>query len=175
MPDKYRLTSTRKTRTLYAILRMATVMDVTAKKLVDKLREIRRQISSLQRQADSLKTSLGLIGVRPSTMGEFFAGDTDEKYAESLPFKNSTLVEACKRILSDYQGDYLDKGQVEYLALVGGYEFSTNDRKNSVDVTLRRLAKAGFCEVKHRIGPEGNEYRWIMRYPREKVEEGSRT
>lgn len=171
MTRRDRLTSTSSWRTLYGVVRLVGIMDAAVKKMVDKLRELQAQITCLQRQAESLKTSLDLIGIRPTTP---FVEPWDEKYAASLPFKKSTLVEACKRILTDHEGDYLNKGQVEYLAVIGGYEFSTADRRNSVDVTLRRLAKGGYCEVERMLGPEGNKYRWIMRFPRKEPEKSSK-
>lgn len=165
---KERLTSTTQYRTVYAVARMVGTMDAAVKKMIDKLRDLQGDIARLQRQADSLREALELIGIKPTT--GFFDEAMDQKYEKSLPFKNATLVDACKRILTDHEGKYLTKGEVEYLAVMGGYEFSTNDRKNSVDVTLRRLVKNGSCEVERMLGPEGNKYRWIMRFPRQEKE-----
>jgi hypothetical protein len=66
-------------------------------------------------------------------------------------------------LLEDYSknhpADYLTKTQVEYLAKRGGYKFSTADSKNSVAVTLRRLATEGKIEAQRIRGAAGNKYR----------------
>ena len=56
---------------------------------------------------------------------------------------------------------WLDKGQVEYLLSLGGYQFKAKNPTNSVEVTLRRLASGANpkCEVEKGAGPHGNRYR----------------
>lgn len=135
-------------------------MDVTAKKLVEKMAEIQRQMLQLQRQSNSLTAALEAIGLRPED-DDPFSQPTDARYADSLPFARTSLVAACKRILMDHENKSLTKSQVEYLAAIGGYPFSTDDAKNSVDVTLRRLAEQGFCQVERTRGPAGNQYQWV--------------
>ena len=135
-------------------------MDATTKQMLDRLSELERKIGMLNSQANSIRTALELVGVRPSDDNPLDES-VDSRYAATVPFYQTTLVEACKRILMDYKGKWLSKTQIEYLAAMGGYQFSTDDSKNSVDVTLRRLTERGFCEVQRNRGPQGNTYRWI--------------
>jgi hypothetical protein len=74
------------------------------------------------------------------------------------PFEDMTLVDACRKILADFPGTALTKSQVEDYALQGGYKFTTQDTKNSVSGTLRRLAAEGVCQVTRVKGPHGNKY-----------------
>ena len=134
-------------------------MDVTAKKLVEKMAEIQRQMLQLQRQSNSLTAALEAIGLRPEDDDPFSSLPTRGMLI--LPFARTSLVAACKRILMDHENKSLTKSQVEYLAAIGGYPFSTDDAKNSVDVTLRRLAEQGFCQVERTRGPAGNQYQWV--------------
>lgn len=135
-------------------------MDATAQKLLEKLTELERQAESLNRKIYSIKTALELIGVRPEDRMPYYEG-MDSSYARMLPFLNTSLVEACKRVLMDHKNQALTKSQIEYFAGLGGYRFATDDSKNSVDVTLRRLVEQGFCTVERSRGPRGNTYRWI--------------
>jgi hypothetical protein len=146
-------------------------MDVAIKRIAEKYAEIQRQIRVLTREAESIKQTMALIGYRPEYLSEVFADSDpsqDEQYAEKLPFKHTTLVKACKQILVDHKFQWLTKNQVEYLASMGGYEFSTDNPKNSVDVTLRRLASHGFCEVENNL--QGNKYRWPNKPDEKEVE-----
>jgi len=153
------LTCTIQYRTLYAVLRTNREMDATAKKLVEKMAEIQTQMAKLQRQSNSLTAALEAIGLRLED-DDPFSQPTDATYAETLPFTRTSLVAACKRILMDHRTKFLTKSQVEYLAAIGGYPFATDDAKNSVDVTLRRLAEQGLCQVERARGPAGNQYCW---------------
>ena len=147
------LTCTNKSRTI-------SDMDATAQQLLEKLAELERQAESINRKIYSIKTALELIGVRPEDRTPFDDG-MDSAYARMLPFLNTSLVEACKRVLMDHKNQSLTKSQIEYFAGVGGYRFATDDSKNSVDVTLRRLVDQKFCGVDRNRGPHGNTYRWI--------------
>jgi hypothetical protein len=153
------LTCTTHYRTLYEVNRTAREMDATAKKLVEKMAELQREIAQLQRQSNSISTALEAIGMRVED-DDPFSQPSDAAYAESRPFTHTSLVVACKTILRDHKNKSLTKTQVEYLAAIGGYPFATDDAKNSVDVTLRRLAEQGLCEVDRTRGPAGNQYRW---------------
>jgi hypothetical protein len=139
-------------------------MDATAKKLIEKMADIQRQIGELRRQSYALSTALEAIGMRVED-DDPFCDPSDAEYAQNRPFAHTTLVAACKRILRDHRGKTLTKTQVEYLAAIGGYQFETDDSKNSVDVTLRRLADVGFCEVDRQKGPEGNKYLFRQEEP----------
>jgi hypothetical protein len=132
-------------------------MDATAKKLVEKMASLQKEISSLQIQKNSISTALEAVGLRLED-DDSFCQPSDAMYANARPFERTSLVAACRRILSDHKSKALTKSQVEYLAAIGGYPFATDDAKNSVDVTLRRLAEQGICEVDR--NPSGNQYRW---------------
>jgi len=68
-------------RTLYELMKVALEMDATAKKIVDKFAEIQRQIKGLQKQANSLKETLDLIGYRPDYLEGLFCEEAmDVKY-----------------------------------------------------------------------------------------------
>lgn len=144
---KNRLTCTRHYRTLYATVKTALGMDATAKKLIEALATARRQIAALEQQAKSISAALEAAGLRASELDITLGDPRDKTYAETLPFKTMSLVNTCKQILYDNQTLPLDKSQIEYLASIGGYPFSTDDSKNSVDVTMRRLAGQGLCEI----------------------------
>jgi hypothetical protein len=154
------LTSTTKGRTLYDVFRTVRQVDATAKKLIEKNADLQRQIADLQRQSNALTAALEAIGMRIAD-DDPFNQPSDGLYAETRPFSHTSLVAACKRILTDHRDKALTKSHVEYLAAIGGYPFATDDSKNSVDVTLRRLADQGFCTVAR--SPAGNQYRLSLK------------
>jgi hypothetical protein len=136
-------------------------MDASATRIVKRLFDIERNIRELQREANALKKALEVAGVKPEYKTTLeMLDDNESTYAEYQPFEHSTLVDACRRILADHPGKKLTKSQIEYYAVRGGYKFSTNDSKNSVDITLRRLVADGYCEVERVRGIQGNSY-WI--------------
>jgi hypothetical protein len=158
---KKHLTSTAKERTVYAFGRLLLLMDATTKKIIAKLSALRRQINDLTREAQSLERTLEMVGIKPELADDVYLGITcDARYFNLQPFSRTTLVEACRTILIDNAGRHLTKSQVEYFASMGGYQFSTTDPKNSVDVTLRRLAADGFCKLQKGAGPHESEYWW---------------
>jgi hypothetical protein len=163
---KNRLTSTSKIRTMYVLAKWLRVMDATTKKMIDKMSELRREIEDRQRELRAIERTLELVGIRPEEPVPSGL-EWDEIYSGSRPFSRTTLVDACKKILVDFQGARLTKSNVEYLASAGGYQFSTDDPRNSVEVTLRRLAADGFCQVKRGVGPHESEY-WWERPPEQK-------
>jgi|SRR5882724_712670 len=136
-------------------------MDATAKKIVSMLMDSHREIERLRRSMRPLKETLESIGMRSSAFNNLWDGEglgRDGEYAEKLLFANMTLVDTCKCILWDLSTEPLSKSNIEYLATMGGYPFTTNNSKNSVDVTMRRLAKDGFCEIHRRQGSTENWY-----------------
>jgi len=157
---RFLLTSTDKVRTLYEVLRLVLVMDATAKKMVEKLAQLRRQINLLSREAQAVQQTLELLDIKPANISGRAKQGIDERYLETQPFAKTSLVETCRNILIGSADQHLTKSQVEYLATMGGYQFQTDDPTNSVDVTLRRLAEKGFCRVKKGIGPHESEYWW---------------
>jgi DNA-binding transcriptional ArsR family regulator len=154
---KKRLTCTMYARTLYEVIR---TMDATSRQLIDTLADLRRKIADLERQADAIKTVLESLGYRQPILDRMWGDALDVKYAKEQPFTHCSLVDACMKIFAAQRiTDYLTKSQVEYLAVVGGFPFSTKNRKNSVDVTLRRLAEQEALEVERVGGHVGNRYR----------------
>jgi hypothetical protein len=155
------LTCTNYARTLYEKARGVDLVDATARKLVETLATLRRQIASLQEQEKSIKLALESTGLRSKKFGQvgwWPDGCLDDRYALDQPFKEMTLVNTCKKILSDSTTFAFTKDQIEYLAVVGGYPFLTEDRKNSVDVTMRRLAQQEFCQIIRGKGQTPNQY-----------------
>ena len=137
-------------------------MDATTKALLKKLQDLERQRWRINREIEAIQTALKLAGITPTLHDAFSVPDPNEwTYAHDQTFAQSQLNEACKQILKDYQGKWLTKAQVEYLVTRGGYKFATENTKNSVDVTLRRLAADGFCEAERVRGSRGNKYRFF--------------
>jgi hypothetical protein len=156
---KKSLTCTRSSRTLYEIFKVVSRMDATIKKLVERNSYVHREIAKLQREADSIKVALESIGLRSKDFDSpWDRSPREAEYAEKQTFAAMTLVDTCKRILLDFPHALFTKNEIEYLAAMGGYPFSTKDAANSVDVTMRRIAKDGLCEVHRRKGPDGNIY-----------------
>lgn len=143
------------------IERIAVLVDATARKLVETLGVLRKQIADLQQQERSIKVALESAGIRSQKLGKvgWWEGDClDDRYALEQPFKDMTLVNTCKKIISDNTTSAFTKDQIEYLAVIGGYPFLTEDKKNSIDVTMRRLASQGFCQIIRGKGPIPNQY-----------------
>jgi hypothetical protein len=129
-------------------------MDETIGELVRKLRQLEIDRANLDADIQSIEKALELIGVKPPDDIE-----TEEReYVRKRPFRKMSLVDACLRVLKDSEYEWLTKSQVEYLVSRGGFESSAKDRKNSVDVTLRRLFSEGKCAMESR-GRLGNRYR----------------
>lgn len=160
MTAKKRLTSTNGNRTIALSLEASQAVDATTQKLLARLQELEREKWRLSRDINAIQTALRLAGVRPDGDGDRTKVEHHETdYVVKQPFAEITLVDACKKILRDYRGHWLTKSQLEYLVVRGGYKFSTDDSKNSVDVTMRRLAAEGFCEAERVRGSRGNKYR----------------
>jgi hypothetical protein len=154
---KKRLTCTTYARTLYEVIK---TMDASSRQLIETLADLRRKIADFERQADGIKTALETLGYRQPLLDLAWGDALDVKYAKEQPFTHCSLVDACLKIFAAQRiTDYLTKSQVEYLAVVGGFPFSTKNRKNSVDVTLRRLAEQEALEVERVGGHIGNRYR----------------
>ena len=167
MNRKNRLTSTNETRT---IVQRSKKMDATTKSLLRQLRQLEFESYHVRDKIKAIQTALRLAGVRPETnSSQLWASDTHESnYRVTQPFAEIPLTEACEQVLKDYRDKWLTKSQVEYLITLGGYKSSAKDAKNSVDVTLRRLAAEGKCDVTRVRGSHGNRYRWIAPEVKEK-------
>ena len=169
MPEKYRLTSTNGYRTIVRVEKEPRKVDATTKSLLRQLRELESENWRTREKIRSIHTALKLAGVKPDVDTLLGGQDGHESgYAVRVPFAQTALIEACEQVLKDYGDIWLTKSQVEYLITRGGYKSSAKDAKNSVDVTLRRLAADGKCDVKRVRGSRGNTYRWISPEVKEK-------
>jgi hypothetical protein len=135
-------------------------MDATALKLVQRLNELDEQQGRISRERMAIMTALEVAGVRPKGPIRGFPGIQESKYQTSSTFKGRSLPASCEIVLKDHKGQWLSKSEIEYLIVQGGYEFSTGNPKNSVGITLQRMAEDGLCEVQRVRGQQGNRYRW---------------
>jgi len=136
-------------------------VDATAKKLVERMRQLEMEQWRINNELRAIRTALDVAGVKPSYKFKTLSDPTESEYVRNQPFNKTTLAEVCYAILKDYKPEWLTKSQVEYLAIRGGYNFSTTDSKNSIDVTLRRMAGAGKIEADRVRGSRGSRYRFI--------------
>ena len=164
-----RLTITNGYRTIVRVEKEPRKVDATTKTLIRQLRELESENWRTREKIRSIHTALKLAGVKPDVSTLLGGQDPHEsEYFVKEPFAQTTLTEACEQVLKDYGDIWLKKSQVEYLINRGGYKSSAKDAKNSVDVTLRRLAADGKCDVKRVRGSRGNTYRWISPEVKEK-------
>jgi hypothetical protein len=137
-------------------------MEASVKKLMKRLEEIEREEWKLSRERHSIQTALTVIGVALRKDGQAHLPSSKEQwYRANQPFKKSSLTDACMTVIRDHHKDWLNKNQVEYLVARGGYDFKTGDTKNSVHVTLRRLADEGKIRATRVRGSQGNTYRYV--------------
>jgi hypothetical protein len=136
-------------------------VDTSVRKLLTELRTAENDRWKAQRRIEHIREALKILGVTPQgVVSTHWFGDAKEaEYVSRQPFKDLTLSESCERILRDYQPNWLTRSQVEYLATRGGYNFSTSNVTNSVDVTLRRLAGSRRIEAERVRGSRGSKYR----------------
>lgn len=172
--ERNRLTSTNEYRTLGANKKGTREVDATARSLLRQLQELEREDWRIREKIKAIHTALRMAGIKPE-VGEILWGQSphETEYAVKEPFAEATLTESCEQVLKDYASHWLTKSNVEYLITRGGYKSSAKDAKNSVDVTLRRIAADGKCEAERARGAKGNKYRWISRFPRVKAEDES--
>jgi hypothetical protein len=170
MIAKKRLTSTIGYRTVVHVEEEPRKVDATTKSLLRQLQELEREEWRIREKVRAIHTALKLAGIKPDikTISSWAQDEHEAEYARQEPFAETTLTEACEKVLKDYGDKWLTKSQVEYLITRGGYKSSAKDAKNSVDVTLRRLAGDGRCDVKRVRGSRGNTYRWISPKVKEK-------
>ena len=160
-PAELPLTCTATRRKLYVTSEDGGKVEVSLKKLLDRRDVLRRQKVSIDfelRQIDKALEIIDPMGYsdRMPWKDNAAAKSMEELYLRAKPLEDLSLGESCLRILGDFRFE-MNKGQVEYLASIGGYPFKTQDPVNSIDVTLRRLASDGRCEVR-KGGAEGNLY-----------------
>ena len=163
------LKSTNRYRTLVRVREELRKVDATTKSLLRQLRELEWEKIRTRRKIEAIHTALKLAGLKPDVSTLLGGQDPQEsEYFVKEPFAQTTLTQACEQVLKDYADIWLSKSQVEYLITRGGYKSTAKDSKNSVDVTLRRLAADGKCDVKRVRGSWGNTYRWISPEVKEK-------
>jgi hypothetical protein len=131
-------------------------MDATAKKLIDRLRELEIKKMGINLDIDAIKRSLAMLGIKlPQSIAT-----KEAEYVSVRPFREMPLTEACIKVLRDHPQEWLTKTQVEYFLVRGQFTFTAKDPKNSLDVTLRRLAESGTILAQRMRGASGNRYRW---------------
>jgi hypothetical protein len=171
MHAKKRLTCTNEYRIIGQKSKEPIEVDATTRALLRQLQELEREEWRIREKTRAIRMALKLAGITPEISTIASAEDTQEtEYARREPFTEVTLTEACEQVLKDYSQKWLTKSQVEYLITRGGYRSTAKDAKNSVDVTLRRLAENGKCDAKRVRGSRGNTYRWISPPVEEKKE-----
>lgn len=136
-------------------------VDRTTKRLIDKLNKLERVRWNAVREIRSIRTALNIAGIAPREFRRY-ADIHKGEYAVQQSFASMGLKEACEKVLTDHNGQWLSRSEIEYLVVRGGYPFSTFNSKNSVGITLQRLATDGFCEVERKLGATGNRYRYSL-------------
>jgi hypothetical protein len=135
-------------------------MDETSAKLLSALQELERERWRISGKIDSIKSALKLAGVAVPTHEPVFRNKNEFEYTTRQPFSNMGLTDACERIVRDHTPEWLSKNQVTELVEMGGYKSDAQATKNSVEVTLRRLASRGRIEIAKGKGRYGNRYGW---------------
>jgi len=158
MPPKKDLICTRTTGTVVHVRTLDYEMDATVKKLLKRRSELEMQRMRVSIDISTIDRALMMAGIRLSP--EITRG-MESEYRNKHPFRDMSLTDACLKVLRDHEGDALTKAQVEYHIAVGGYVSSAKDRRNSVGITLRRLAESGLCAVQRAKGAHGNIYSHI--------------
>jgi len=136
-------------------------VDATTKRLLARLDEIDEERRKLRAERDAITTALSVAGVRPSRASQRMYTHEESEYSLEQPFTNMSLTDACLKVLKDHPSEWLSKVQVEYLVARGGFPFATEDPLNSVNVTLRRLAADGLCDVHKGKGTRGSKYKFL--------------
>ncbi|MBS1857082.1 MAG: hypothetical protein JST11_17055 [Acidobacteria bacterium] len=137
-------------------------MEDAVRKLITRKMALRRQRRQIDREEAAIDTALGVIGFDPKRQamrdGFMEQAQLEDKYEESRVFKDMTLADACLQIVNDYRPRAVDKNDVEYCLTIGGYPFTTDDPTNSTEITLRKLAADGKCEVEKGKGSTPSRY-----------------
>lgn len=136
-------------------------VDATTRKLLRRLEQIEMEQARLRIEHQAITTALGVAGVVLQGFTGEVSTQIENEYEGRQPFAKESLTDACLRVLRDQAGMWLTKAQVEYLVTRGGYKFSTGNPKNSVKITLRRLAHAASPRCEVRASKQGNQYRSI--------------
>ena len=144
-------------------------MEPAIKKLLDEKMAIRRRLRELSKREGAVDTALEILGIRVTEeamlRGFMRVSRLEDEYDSAKPFKEKFLPEACLRIINDHDGMGLDKKQVEYCLVVGGYPFEAKDPTNSVEIALRKLAADGQCDAIKGTGTQLSRYRSLAGVP----------
>ena len=144
-----------------------TTVDATTRKMLSRIEELDGEISKLHKERRNIIATLASIGYRPpqANLNTFTA--TEIEYRNQKPFRNMSLTDACLKVLRnqakrhELDEQWLDKNQIEYLLVRGGYEFKAEDSINSVHVTLRRLRMSGLCQESKGKGSRPSKYHFL--------------
>ena len=142
-------------------------VDPTTRKMLTRMDELESQISQLQKERGNIVATLASIGYRPPDARLNLLTSTESKYAYQKPFRSVSLTEACLTVLRDQakaaesHDQWLDKTQIEYLVVRGGYKFEAEDSINSVHVTLRRLWNDGLIQASKGKGSRSSKYHFL--------------
>jgi hypothetical protein len=169
---RYRTNSLTSTSSIGTVSVEGDKVDATARRLIERLKELSEQRGNLNREERSILTALAVAGVRPQgVLGKEWPGDLENTYTREAQFADKSLREACEIILKDqlknhrqsptlHRSQWLSKAEIEYLIVRGGYKFATSNSRNSVGITLQRMAEETLIEVQRVRGQQGNRYRW---------------
>jgi hypothetical protein len=143
----------------YNMVQNEESVDATTRKLLRRLEQIEMEQARLRIEHQAITTALGVAGVALQGFTGEVSAQVESEYEGRQPFAKDSLTDACLRVLRDHAGAWLTKAQVEYMVVRGGYKFSTANPKNSVKITLHRLAHSvpPRCEVQS--NKQGNQYR----------------
>lgn len=142
-------------------------VDPTTRKMLNRIDELDREMARLSKERHSIFTTLGSIGYRQPGANINIPTSTEARYQNSRPFSSMTLTDACLTVLRDQakakelHEQWLDKTQIEYLAVRGGYKFEAEDSINSVHVTLRRLCNEGLIKANKGKGSRSTKYHFL--------------
>jgi len=145
-----------------------SVMDETAIKLLQRVKELQEQRARILQEEKAILIALEVAGVKPRGLLKGLPG-REAEYKSHRRFEGRSLPACCEIVLKDHKGEWLSKSQIEYLIVQGGYKFTTDTPKNSVGVSLQRMAEQGTCEVERMKGQRGNRYRWPVAAEQEKT------
>jgi hypothetical protein len=136
-------------------------VDATTKKMLKRMEEIDALSSALREERDHITSALLAVAYEPSKAAPVAYSRKETEYAMRKPFRNTSLTDACLKVLKDHFEEWLDKNQVEELVARGGYESKAEHTTNSIHVTLRRLTVDGYCESHSGRGSRTTKYRFL--------------
>ncbi len=113
---------------------------------------LKKRLQEIDAQREAVEETLAALSGE-----DFDLAKAAEGYQRNRPFSESTLGEACLKVLRDHPNEWLTKAQVEYFVISGGHASLAKNPGNSVKITLHRLAATGRCQVRRK--QQGNLYR----------------